>query len=322
MSTQPHDQSAEPKPAPPLPDDIARDLEDNSALQVRFAGGHVSISTLAEQGVKAVEEYLEGRERALATLHAVAIKSTRPSDWTRYKDRDGRVICVLRDNGAANIRKWMGISIYNHRGHPLDRGIPGPKVSEEKPEDPSGQVVTVTEMWADAFCSLTGEHIQGVYSAIRSDDKWRGRETLQDQKASTRTYIDTKCTRILSGLRKVPEEMLAGAGLDVEKAYAGSGFGTSAERQAGKVAEAGVKDKAQQLREEILRRVGGDAVAAKDLLRDITKGEKKGPDGKIFPGFSSVDRMTKDWQVDNAWKKLRSHPTFGDDVEREPGQEG
>jgi hypothetical protein len=282
----------------------------------------VSISTLAEQGTEVVEKYLEARERALATLHAVAIKSTKPSDWTKFRDRDGRVICVLRDNGAANIRKWMGISIYNHRGHPLDPTVPGPKVSVVKPDDPHGSPITVTEMWADAHCSLTGEHIEGVYSAIRSDDNWRGRETLQDQKASTRTYVDTKCTRILSGLRKVPDEMLAGAGVDVEKAYAGSGFGTSAERQAGKVAEAGVKEKAQELREEILRRVGGDAVAAKDLLRDITKGEKKGSDGKIFPGFSSVDRMTKAWQVDNAWKKLRAHPTFGDDAEREPGQEG
>lgn len=285
-----------------------------------------SIATLALQDPLAVKAYLEKLEEGLAILRSVAIKSTTPYDWTKYRDKESNVMCVLRDNGAANIRKWLGISIFNHRGDPIDTKVAGPKVSSEKQTD--GSTVNVVEMWADATCARTGERVEGIYSAIRSDQRFRGRETLQDDKASVRTYLDTKCTRILSGLRKVPESVLVEGGLDVAKCYQGSGFGTSAERGAGKVAEAGVKEQAAKLREEILRRVGGDTAAAKQLCREVTKADKAGKDGKIFPGFDTVERLTQDWQVEAAMKKLRAHGTFGDAAqqssgdEAEPGSEG
>jgi hypothetical protein len=303
----------------PLPDEIEK--EDALAEQARSQ----SIAQLALQDPLAVKRYLEKLEEGLAILRQVAIKSTTPYDWTRFKDKEGNVICILRDQGAANIRKWLGISIFAHRGDPLDAKVPGPKVSVEKQD--GGGTVTVVEMWADAFCARTGERIEGVYSAVRSDQKFRGRETLQDDKASVRTYLDSKVTRILSGLRKVPESVLVEAGIDTKKSYAGSGYGSSAERQAGALTSDEVKTSAAKLRDEILRRVGGDSSAAKQLCRDITKGDKADSSGKVFPGWDTVERLTKDWQVENAWKKLKVHSTFGDQHvppagDREPGSEG
>lgn len=300
-------------PAAPLtlPDELTQ--EDSIAQTARSQ----SIATLALQDPLAVKRYLEKLEEGLAILRQVAIKSTTPKDWTRYKDKEGVVICVLRDNGATNIRKWLGISIFGYRGDPLDAKVPGPKVSSEKQDD--GKSVTVVELWADAHCARTGETVEGIYSAIRTDQRFRGRETLQDDKASVRTYLDTKCTRILSGLRKVPEAVLVEAGLDVAACYAGSGFGTSSERGAGRVAEAGIKegDKGlDALKAEVLKRVGGDTDAARSLAVDITKNPAKG-----FKGFDSLDRLTQGWQIESAWKALKAHPMFGDG-HGEPGSQG
>lgn len=293
--------------------------EERIAAQARSQ----SIATLALQDPLAVKAYLEKLEEGLAILRSVAIKSTTPYDWTKYRDKEGNVMCVLRDNGAANIRKWLGISIFNHRGDPIDTKVPGPKVSSEKQTD--GAIVQVVELWADATCARTGERIDGIYSAIRSDQRFRGRETTQDDKASVRTYLDTKCTRILSGLRKVPESVLVEAGLDVAKCYQGSGFGTSSERGASKVAEGGVAEKAKALGEEILRRVGGDVAAAKELLQDISGWTDK-QTNKPVKGFDSVAKFTKEFQVENAWKKLKAHSTFGDSAQggggEEPGAQG
>lgn len=305
-------------PLPPVPDEVEQ--EEQLAIRAR----DTNIARMALEDPKKVEAYLTALQQGLQILGQVAIKSTTPYDWTKYADKQGNVICVLRDNGATTIRKWLGISITGHRGHPIDVNVPGPLVTREKPTaGATGGEVSIVEMWADGYCARTGERIEGVYSAVRSDQKFRGRETPQDDKASIRTYLDTKITRILSGLRKVPESVLKEAGIDTAKCYAGSGFGTSAERQAGAVAEEGVKEQASKLREEILRRVGGDSAAAKQLCREITKGDKPGADGKLFPGWDTTDRLTKAWQIENAWKKLKAHPTFGDDAEgREPGADG
>jgi len=297
----------------PVPDEVEQ--EEQLAIRARDE----SIARRALQDPKKVEAYLTALQQGLKILGQVAIKSTTPYDWTKYADKQGNVICVLRDNGAATIRKWLGISITGHRGHPLDLTIPGPLVTKEKPSG-TGADVSIVEMWADGYCARTGERIEGVYSAIRSDQKFRGRETPQDDKASVRTYLDTKVTRILSGLRKVPESVLVEAGIDTSKCYAGSGYGSSAERQAGAVAEEGVTEKAKALGEEILRRVGGDVSSARQLLVEVTSWKNK--EGKLVTGYDSVSKLTKSFQVENAWKKLKAHKTFGDSVQRDAEEEG
>ena len=302
------------KPLGPVPPDI--EDEERAASGIRDE----NIIRLEHIDPQAVEMRLQARERALGTLRKVAIKSTHPFDWTLYKDADGRVVGVPRDSAAVTIRKWMGISIFNYR--PIStNGVPEPLITKEP--GPDGATITVAEMWADGTCTLTGEPVEGVYYAVRSDKPFVGSGTLQDLKASCRTGLDAKVTRILSGLRKVPEEVLVGLGVDTNKSHRGMGYGTSTDRKAGKVADVGVAEAAAKLRDEILKRVGGDGAAAKQLCREITKGDKAGADGKVFPGFETVDRLTQSWQLDAAWKKLRAHPTFGDAADgREPGAEG
>jgi hypothetical protein len=309
----------------PVPDEIER--EEQHAVALR----DVNLTKLALIDPDLIEARLTAREKALAKLREVAIRGSHAFDWTLYKDKEGRVVGVPRDSAAVQIRKWMGISIFNYR--PCENGYPAPLVTKDraKTTDRDGKVtgeadVTIVEMWADGVCSLTGEPVEGVYYAVRSDKPFTGSGTLQDLKSSCRTGLDAKVTRILSGLRKVPVDQLQALGVKVEQSHTGMGFGTSAERTAGTVTSDEVKGAAAKLREEILRRVGGDTAAAKDLCRQITKGDKPGKDGKLFPGFDTVDRLTADWQVEAAMKKLHAHPMFGDAAQgqgdREPGGEG
>jgi hypothetical protein len=287
----------------PIPEHIEE--EDTQALFIR--GG--MIDRLAKRGEKELEAYLELRQKALDTIQTVAIKQSHPFHWTKYRDRDGKVVCVVRDQGCVEMRKWLGISITNYNPK-SPSGEVEPKVSYD---DSSGKRVIVVEMWADGACNLTGEQVTQAYYAARSDDDFIGRKgRLQDLKASCRTGLDAKITRILSGLRKVPEEILQKHGVQTENAYKGHGYGTSTERTATKVAETGVKEKAKLLGEEILKATGGDKEAAGDLLKEITANPPK------FKGFNSIERMTQLWQVDTALEKLKKHPTFGDKLKKHP----
>lgn len=269
--------------------------------------------------------FLEAREKRLNVLQKVAIRQTHAYDWTGYKDKDDRVVYVPRDSGLVRIRQWLGVSIGNYR--PMDdRGSPSARVYKDT--RPDGTEVDVVEMTADGYCNLTGQWILGITHAIRSDDEFIGRErkdgakspgeefvSLQDMKASCRTGLDAKITRLLSGLRKVPEEVLVECGIKVEKAHRGRGFGTSSDRAAGRVAEEGVAAGVAKLKEEVLRRVGGEVAAVKQVTVDITRSDR-------FKGFDSLDRVTQGWQLENAWKALKAHPIFGDQHQPQGDSQG
>jgi len=297
----------------PIPGAIAAQLAADDAEMVAQAR-----KTATEQlnDPEAFAKFLKAREERLQILRNVAIKSTHGNDWTLYKDKEGHIVGVPRDSGLVHIRQWLGISLFNYR--PVDdRGAPTPR--HYKDERPDGSVVDVVELMADGFCNLTGQPVYAVLHAIRSDDEFIGRErkegagpmgefvSLQDMRASCRTSLDAKITRLLSGLRKVPAEILTANGIKLDQCHRGRGFGTSSERGASRVAEEGIPEQVAKLKEELLRVTGGDAAAVKDLTKEITKS----PDGK-FGGFDSVDRLTKGWQVENAWKALKAHPQFGD----------
>jgi phage recombination protein Bet len=87
-----------------------------------------------------------------------------------------------------------------------------------------------------------------------------------------------------------------------------------------KLAEPGA---ANMLGDEIMRLVDKDPGRAADLLEELTKSEK-------FKGFRSIRSLKLDWQVENAWKRLKAHPLYlaqiEDDVAEifpdEPGTEG
>ncbi len=322
MSTQKHP-TPEPEPRqagiPFVPDEIEQEERDERARRASDHGPggmrEESIAALALIDPSQVEARLSAREKALGKLREIAIRKSHPFDWTLYKDREGHVVGVPRDSAAVVIRKWMGISIFNYR--PTEHGIPEPRITKEivQDKDREGAVVgehevTIAEMWADGLCALTGEPLESIYFAARSDKPFVGSGTLQDLKAACRTGLDTKVTRILSGLRKVPVDQLQLLGVDTTKSIQGAGYGSSADRAAGRVAEEGVGEKAKALGDEVLRRVAGDVAAAKQLLSEISSWTDK--DGKKVKGFDTVAKFTRPFQVENAWKALRVHPTFGD----------
>jgi hypothetical protein len=276
---------------------------------------------LVESSAK-VEALIKTRETFIAQLQAVAIKSTTPKSWTLYKDKAGNEVGVLRDAGAVAVRKWMGISITNHRPQAggvaeariSDEEVPAPPEWDEKErrkvEVPGKTVrVKIAEMWADGHCALTGETITDVYMGLRTIDGFVGRGHVQDLKASCRTSLDTKVVRILSGLRKVDIDTLKSHGIDVAKCYLGSGYGTSTDRTAGRVADEGLKPRLDKFRDELLKRVGGDADAARSLLKDVTYWKKGDKDGWA----KTVEQITEGWQLDKAIAALAKHPQFGDE---------
>ena len=296
----------------PLPEEF----EDHEVPSQEIALRQEDLTRLTMLDPQMIAKRLEAREQTLATLRAVAIRSTHPFDWTLYKDKADRVVGVLRDSGAVQIRKWLGISIFDYK--PVVNGVARPEVVTTKDKD--GVEQTVATMWADGLCALTGEPVEGISYAVRLGADFTGSGSMQDLLASCRTGLDTKITRILSGLRKVPEETLVKLGVETSKSHRGMGFGTSSERTSQKVAEEGVPEQAAALRDDILRRVGGDMAAAKKLCKEITSAKKK--DGTIFAGFETVDRLTQGWQVEQAVAALKKHPIFGDNAGREPGGEG
>lgn len=303
----------------PVPREVVEEEREERHIIRPAAAGGLTIEQLLSEDPKKAQAILETRSKLLEQIQAAALKRTRPTDWTLYKDKEGRIVGVLRDSGAVNVRKVMGISIFNHR--PKVGDIAEPRVSEEKipaldrDGKDTGELLTcfVAEMWADGICSLTGEPAEDVYCGLRSIDAYGksqfvGRGHMQDLKASCRTTLDSKVVRILSGLRKVDAEVLKLHGIEPEKCYRGSGFGNAEERGAGRVAEEGVAAQVATLKAELLARTGGDAAAVKQLTVEITSDPAKG-----FKGFDSIDRLTKGWQVDKAWARLKVHPQFGDE---------
>jgi hypothetical protein len=246
-----------------------------------------------------VESYLKKRAEVLANITEIGIKRTHGYDWTLYRDEDGREVAVPRDSGCVVLRQWGGIRIGNYRPSNAD-GIVNPRIITEVEK---GEEITVCEMWADGFCAVTGLFVESVYYAVRSNDEFVGRGTIQDLKSACRTGLDAKITRVLLGLRKVPVERLKEFGVKYDAMHKGKGYGTSTARRAARVTEEGVEDKRNELGREILRVTGGNKTEAVRVLLDVTS-------GKDFKGFESVARMTKGWQVDNAFEALKKHPLY------------
>src|SRR3990172_13079780 len=295
--------------------------------------------SLAERAEKSLIERLqrmqdaalvfERRTQLIETCHLVAIRRTRPQDWVLFRDRQANEIAMVTASGAQLVAEVYGVVIQNVR--PIDeRGMFAPEVVTY----PNGSFAYRAS--CDAWSRVNGRSIEALEIARRSDEEFTGRGVTKngdltvkpgertgaldsDLRSSVLTGLQTKAVRVLCGMSRVPIADLDRAWKDTPKKVSecrkGSGYGTSTERSAATVADTDVPAEAKKLGEEILKRVAGDKSAAADLLREITA-------GKDFKGFDSVARFTQAWQLENAWKKLREHATFGDAAQRESGQEG
>lgn len=305
-----------------VPVELAK--EERLALEAaRQAGDMMAVLQRMEDAAK----ILERRTELLGKIRRLAIRETNPVDWVLFQNNDGNVVAMLADSGAKKVAGVFGISTFNSR-----------------PKNPRGELEPLTipyrdgrlglRMWVDGHSVLTGARVDDLEVNIRSDEEFTGRRVDADTdelksrpakgdpaaegdlRASLGTRARTKVTRICSSLTNVPVEELEacweGQSVGKKKKSAadcrkGHGFGSSTERSAGAVADTGVKARANLLGKTLLQLTGGDQTEAKDLLRSITKNDKKD-----FKGFMSCDRFTKDWQIDQAWEALAIDPVFGD----------
>jgi|GEM_PF-6726345 len=253
-------------------------------------------------------EQIARRSEAIGLLRETAIKFTAPEHYVVSRSEDGRMIASLNASGAELVAQIYGIQISNIR--PTDpQGRFEPKAVEEGNE-------TQFVAWGTGTCKVTGVEADVRFARSNTESFVGGGPRrssklvrLEDVRSCVLTGLRTKIIKSLSGFKSVPVAELSrhwdGTGKDVKDCIQGSGFGSSTERKAEKVAEEGVKEAAGKLAKEILARVGGDQSAAEDLLQDITK-------GKNFKGRRSAKTFTQMWQVDNAWEALRAHSVFGD----------
>lgn len=298
----------------PLPPRIEREETEAEALIRRTTVDAIEhTERLTEDDVKRI---MAARARLIETMRSVALKMTKPQHWVVFRDREGRIVGHPKSAACLVFQQWGGVRVFNHRS--LTGEPEAPTVTTEPQE--GGATITILEMLCDAqFGKMV---VPGIYSAVRSDDEFIGRARsdhkggprLQDLRSTLRTNIDAKAVRVAMGITKVAEEELIAAGIDLTRCDKGAGYGTSSDRAAGKVADAGVPEMAKALWDEILKRTGGNVGEAKTVLVDITKRapDPKKKDDKGFRGFDSHERFTLAWQVENAAKALKNHEVFGD----------
>jgi hypothetical protein len=299
----------------PVPDWVEEEERQEHEIRIRMT----SLMARAGGDPAKIKQELDNRELILKRLREATIKSSKPTDWTLYKSPDGQIIGVPRDSLLVNAKKIYGIDINHYR--PLGPDGPEARVedtddvvleregNEMKPKMHNGSPIKVrtATMWADGLCGLTGERLPDQMFTARTG-RFAGQETFtSDLRQSCRTSLDALIVRKLSGLRKVPGEELVAAGVDLEKCFKGSGFGTAKARGAAAVQEEGAADAIKLLVAEVTRRTGGDKDAMRSLSIEITKDESKG-----FKGWDDLSRLTAAWQAEKAMKKLVAHPVFGD----------
>lgn len=302
-------------PLAPPPTAIERiEREETEIEEILKKSTQDSLQRTSNVTLAEVKRVLEARAELIRTLREIAIKQTAPEDWTLYKARDGSVLGVPTAAACLKIRRWAGVSIYNHRGL---NGESMPNVREA--ENSKKEKILIIEGLADGQCGR--DVMPGIYFSIRSDDDFVGRATLtnnprrggpreQDLMSCWRTGIDAKVVRAMTGTTKVSEHELKELKLDTARCVKGSGFGNAQERSAGSVAEGGVKEKADALWKDILRSVNGNVNDAKSVLKEITSYPEKPGAYKAFAGIDSPDKFTTAEKVQRAADKFQQHPSY------------
>lgn len=250
-----------------------------------------------------IEAAVECWMNALGTIRASAIKRSEPEHWVLNRDNDGHEMATPYKSALRLLQQGFGISV-----HP--DGVPQLKV-----EDDGSKTATVT---GRASSALTGQTAVNIIGERNSKERFTGRGPDagsqhtgpihdSDLRKAAMTNLETKSIKMLSGCENVTRQRLETLGIDTARCYRGHGYGSSGQRGAASVAEAGVAELVATLRDDILSCVGGDHSAAQELCYELTKWTSK--DGKEG-GFRTTDRLTKKWQVENARAKLEAHDLY------------
>lgn len=273
---------------------------------------------------------LERRTQMLQTLYLAGLKATRPADWVISADKAGVATAMLMGPGAARVADVYGIQVTNIR--PME----GERFRPEHEPLPHGNHY-VLRAWCDARSKVTEREIHGLQAARRSDEEFTGRSVTAegalttnpsekaaanptDLESAVYTLLQTKAVRVLASMTRVPvgdlERAWVGTPHKVSDCRKGHGFGTGNDRRTVKVAEEDVPAEVVKLKAEVTRITGGDVSMMKKVTKEITSGPN-------FAGFDSLDRLSKPFQVEQAWKHLKAHPLFGpSSASSEAGQEG
>lgn len=309
-------EKSEPEEMPADEPEVAEVVEEPKAPS-RLVGGGLDLPAMAagdpSQVVAAVEVY----HKALATLRRLALSELRPMDLRLYASDAGPTYAKIAASGARKIMWHVGIEV-----------IPDMQEPQIKTEDDGSRTAWITGTARWTMGRLT---VPGIYAARNSEEDFAGRQQRtkhlsngdvkvtstepignNDLKAAARTLLDSKAIEAMLGVGGIPVEELGRLGIQVDDIPKAHGFGSADDRRAGKTATPEVKEQAQKLWNVCLEITGGEKTAAEDLLQSVTKGTKPGRDGKVFQGYRSHERMTQDWQVENAKARLKKTPEFKD----------
>lgn len=272
------------------------------ALQVRPSGP----VSLLDLGLQDQELAMERFANLNTSFRRFCLSLTEPGDWVLMRAKDGSESALLIAAGAMRIRPMLGLRIV-----PVS-GWPGGGLEPQATEEDGHKGFYLRALVSSSF--LPGEEIEIEASRFENEDFIGRVGKTRDLKNATSTLLRTKAVRILAGLAKVPKDALdrawQGSGKTTSGCTKGSGYGRSEERTAASVSEGGLEEAKSALRDELLRRTGGDEKCASQLCKEITSWTDK-ESGKVM-GFTSVARITKQFQLDQAWKRLKEHPTYGD----------
>ena len=203
----------------PTPEEVAA----VRAMTVQSRG--FSLDALVMTSPGRALEVVKARIDSLGAIRAAALSATCGNDWVLMRPKDGPSSAMLKASGAQRIRKFYGISIQPQGDI---------RVLEE-------DGVRYAEAVGDAYCALTGEMAERLVGRRGEKEKFIGRAMseagLGDLRQAARTSLETKAVRILAGMSGVDPAEIAAAwkisSQEVERRCSrGSGFGSSADRQA------------------------------------------------------------------------------------------
>lgn len=308
--------------------------EEEAEMMLTVSAERSFIEVMARMELGA--ELFDRRVDLIEKMYKAALRRTRPQDWVLSKDAQGTETAMLTASGAPLIAELYGIEIYNIRPVSTSGQF------EPKKEASSRPGIYTLRAWCSAFSRANGRRLELLEFARRSDEQFTGRGVDEagaithsprevvaaldaDLRQSVMTGMVTKATKALAGMTRVPKADLDkawdGTGKLSDQCRRGHGYGTGQERAAG-AASGDLTGERERLKAELVRRTGGDAAEIRKLTKHITANPPK------FAGFDSVDRVAQDWQLENAWKRLRGHDVYGDakagpetSGEREPGQD-